>query len=283
MSLAHPKQRFQDWLTQQWVIIRGRRIDSIEHAWLIGPFGNLEGIGEGFIHELAQQEGLIVDRDPSSGLLSSIDQLNLAEDQLSSEVIRFYERTAEYDLQFRIKWNPFFRVFGVLLNRLFSRRLNQLNIPTRNIRNGEELRSEIITLKDAQSNEVKHTIWFRAFRSTGQVVYSGVYGTCKLPSGQTCIKAVFPLPMGNATVIMIPNIGPDGELILNSSGRKFGDAGFYFLIQDVKGRYWSRFVRSFKDELSVCKSKDQLSAKQKLSVWGWRVLTFQYDIRRRKE
>jgi hypothetical protein len=45
MNLALTKQKFQDWFTQQWVILWGRRIDPSSHAWLMGPFGELNGIG----------------------------------------------------------------------------------------------------------------------------------------------------------------------------------------------------------------------------------------------
>ena len=66
-------------------------------------------------------------------------------------------------------------------------------------------------------------------RSTNKVIYSGIYTTCTLLSGITCIKAIFPLPKGNAIVILKPSVREQKELILNSSGEKFGDTGFYFL------------------------------------------------------
>jgi hypothetical protein len=44
MNLALTKQKFQDWFTQQWVILWGRQIDPSSHAWLMGPFGELNGV-----------------------------------------------------------------------------------------------------------------------------------------------------------------------------------------------------------------------------------------------
>lgn len=282
MGLAYPMQKLQDWLTQQWVIVTGKKINPDDVPWLMGPFGNVNGIGEAFIQQLAQKENLVIERNTlSQGLIPSFDLLNLPASDLpglSRQVINFYEKTAQYNLDFSVQWNPFFKFFGILVNKLFSNRINQLHIPTRNIRNAESLKSEIITLTDPLSNKVKYTIWLRTFASSGQVIYSGIYGTCTLPSGQTCIKAVFPLPQGNATVIMVPGISAKGELVLDSSGKKPGDAGFYFLLNDSKGNYWSKYVSSFRDRLTIRQEDDHLSAEQVLTLWRKKVLKFNYKI-----
>lgn len=282
MNFARPKQTFQDWFTQQWVILWGKKILPEETTWLMGPFGNVNGIGEDFIYQLAEKEQLLVQRETKDkGLLPSITQLNLKEDdlaRLSSKVIQFYETTARYSLQLKVNWNPFFKFFGVLVNKLFSKRINQLNIPTKTIADESALKSEIITLADPKTNELVYTIWFRTVKATGQVIYSGIYGTCTLPSGETCVKAVFPLPNGNATVIMNPKVVANGALTLDSSGKKFGDAGFYFCLKDANGNYWSQFVRSFRDRLTIGEENHQLTAKQTLTLWHLRALTFTYKI-----
>ncbi len=282
MNLAFTMQKFQDWFTQQWVILWGRKIEPSDYPWLIGPFGELNGIGEDFIHQLAEKENLIVVRNTKSkGLLHSISTLDLAENdlnKLSQKVIDFYEKTADYKLRLNIKWNPIFKIFGFLVNRLFSQRLNQLNIPTKNIKESENLKNEIIELISTKNNEVKYIIWLRKFELTGKVIYSGIYTTCKLPSRTTCLKAIFPLPKGNATVILKPRIGDNNELILDSSGKKFGDAGFYFLLNDSKGNYWSQFIKSFTDKLIVSEENESLKALQTLKLWNLKVAHFKYDI-----
>lgn len=283
MALAAPMQKLQDWFTQQWVIIRGRRINSNDHQWLLGPFGSIGGIGESFVAQLAEKEGLTVFRNnASTGLISSVRDLGLSEaelSRLSHSVIDFYEKTSEYDLSISVNWNPLFKFFGVLVGKLFSNRIDQLNLPSQNLNETESITSELITLVDPISNETIYTIWFRTLESTGQVVYSGVYGTCKLPSGETCIKAVFPLPNGNATVLMSPSVGDKGELILDSSGRAFGDAGFYFLLVDSIGTLWSQYVRSFRDRLIVREENDKIVAEQTLTLFHLRVLVFRYSIK----
>ena len=284
MSLADTMQKFQDWFTQQWVIICGRKINPSENTWLFGPFGEVSGIGEKFIHQLAQKEDLtIIRKSNSKGLLDSISSLYLSENEikkLPKNVINFYEKTSEYKLQLNVKWNPIFKIFGYVVNRLFSQRINQLNIPTNNIQSSENLTSEIIELVAKNTNEVKYTIWLRKFQSTGKVIYSGIYTTCLLPSGITCIKAIFPLPKGNATVILKPSVGEKNELILNSSGNKFGDAGFYFLLNDSKGNCWSKYIKSFTDKLIVSDENEKLKAKQTLKLWRLKVARFEYEMKK---
>lgn len=287
MSVPLPKQKFQDWFTQLWVILWGRKIDPDKFPWLIGPFGQVDGIGEKFIEQLTQAENLTIERNTKEkGLLPSIGTLELSQNdlsRLSADVIRFYEKTADYDLRFRVRWNPFFKVFGYLVNRLFSQRINQLNIPTANHRNAKDLTSEIIQLTDPANGEARYVIWLRKFRSTGKVVYSGIYGSCRLPSGMTCIRAQFPLPNGNATVIMKPGVGAKGELILDSSGKRFGDAGFYFLLKDAKGNSRALFHSSFTDQLIVSITKQGLEAVQVLRLWNLQVARFDYLIDKRQQ
>lgn len=284
MGQAIKKQSFQDWITQQWVILFGQKIDKLEHKWLLGPFGELNGIGVKFIKQLANKENLVIDNQKNGkGLIQSINQLNLSEKELevlSKNIIDFYQSTSDYKLKLKVKWNPFFKIFGLLLRVIFSKRIQQLNVPITSIENSETLKSEIIHLKDKNTNEVKRTIWLRAYQTTGQVVYSGVYETCVIPSGKTCIKAIFPLPNGSATVILTPKVGKNGELILESAGNRIGDSGFYFLLKDSKGQLWSKYIKSFKDKLVVRSENENISASQTLTLWNLRVLKFEYKIKK---
>ena len=264
MRLAHPSQKFQDWFTQQWVILWGKRIKPETVPWLMGPFGKVGSIADDFANQLAEEENLIIERNTmSGGLLSSIQELKLSDSEsvrLSKSIIDFYENTTLYKLKFSVRWNPVFKIFGKLVMILFSNRIKQLSIPTNNPKESDQINSEIITLKERESGKVKYTIWYRTFILTGQVLYSGVYSTCMLPSGRVCIKAVFPLPKGNATVIMSPSVGPNGELRLDASGKKFGDPGFYFLLNDSRGDYWFQYVGSFRDHLNVyCRDGNMLA------------------------
>jgi len=278
------KQNFQDWITQQWVILSGKKINSKEYKWLLGPFGNTNGIGEKFINQLAENENLeIYKSEQNKGLINSIDQLYLSStelNKLSKNVIDFYENTSDYEFDLKTNWNPFFKIFGYLLKILFSNRIEQLNIPMNNNKIAKGMDSNIVQLIDKKTKILKRTIWLRTFKESKQVVYSGVYETCTIPNGMTCIKAMFPLPNGNATVILQPSVGDNGELTLKSAGRKIGESGFYFLLKDKNGNLWTKYIKSFKDNLTVSFDKGAIKANQILTFYGFKVLNFEYEIKK---
>lgn len=283
MQLEYEPQRLQDWLSQRWVMFRGRRVDPNQIDWLMGPFGNVDVIADKYVQRLAAEENLQIQRHTrGAGLIQSADHFGLAADdraRLRPEVIDFYQRTADHDLEVWTEWNPIFCPFAGLLHKLYSRRLQQLNLPLRPLDTSRGIASEILQLRCSQTNCVRYTIWYRVLKSSGQVIYSGVYCTCRLPDGRPCVKVVFPLPRGNATVMMSIDVGPRGELILTSSGQRFGDPGFYFLLIDRKQRHWAQYIRSFREKITVfVDDENVLRADHLLTLWGFRVLQLHYKM-----
>lgn len=282
MGFASFKQHFQDWFTQQWMILWGRKISPSSHAWLLGPFGSIGDEGEDFIYHLAQKEGLDVQRNcQHTGILPDINALNLPSDQrqkLTQSIVDFYEKTADYELNIELKWNPFFKSFGYLVHLLFGQRIKQLNIPVSNNSQPQHIRSEIIQLLDPTTQNVQHTFWLRTYESNGDVLFSGLYGIGQLPTGETVVKVVFPLPQGNATVLLQPTITEAGNLLLQASGTAFGAAGFYFVLGDTKKQYWAQYIASFTDQLVVDASGSSLKAYQQLKLAGFTVLTITYAL-----
>jgi hypothetical protein len=83
--------------------------------------------------------------------------------------------------------------------------------------------------------------------------------------------------------LLLPSVQADGSLRLSSAGKKIGDSGFYFLLEDAYGHYWTKFIRSFKDELHVFMEKDELKAVQKLTLWSVPVLSFCYSMTKKPQ
>ena len=288
VRFAYPSQRIQDWLSQQWCIWRGRRFDPQADAWLAGPYGQVDAIGDAFIDGLATAEGLVVQRNVrEAGLLQSIDALGLGHAErrrLQPGIAEFYQQTSRYALALRFGWNPFFQSGGWLINVLFGDRLKQLNFPLDQREFASGIHSEVITLSDPHTNQTKRTIWYRTVRSTGRVLYAGIYTTCCLPSGEHCVKVIFPLPRGNATVIMRPQVDADGRLRLVSAGERFGDPGFYFLLSDSRGGHWAQYIRSFRECLTVAAPDDgHIRAHHTISLWRQPVVRIRYQARRRSD
>ena len=78
---------------------------------------------------------------------------------------------------------------------------------------------------------------------------------------------------------MKAGITEQGGLDLVSSGREFGDPGFYFLLRDSKGRHWAQYIRSFRERIGVYVDEDGvLRADHTLSLWGLTALRLHYKI-----
>ena len=199
---------------------------------------------------------------------------------LNSKVLDFYENTSNYDFEVWSEWKGIFKPFGKLLHVIFSKRLQQLNLPLSSIDTAKGLKSEIIKLKTKDTKETKWTIWYRKIKSTNNVIYSGVYTTCKNPRYEKpLLKVVFPLPNGNASVVMTKKIEKNGSLLLCSDGKKFGDNGFYFTLTDHKGKYWARFVRSMHEWIRVYEDEEGiLRADHNLNFYGTRFLDLHYKM-----
>lgn len=283
-SFAPFKQCFQDWCTQQWIILWGKKISHDQHPWLFGPMYPLNKKGVFDFEWIARQEGLEIKRNCSKvGLIPCFDDLNLSKielERLSPAIIDFYEHSSDYELSIQTQWNVPFNFFGSLLNKLFSRRIHQLYIPNSN-NDWHPIRSEFIQIIHPQSKEIKYTIWLRTIASTGQVVLVGFYELSALPSGKMAIKATFPLPNGNTTSFFIPNVGEDGSLILKSKGTQLGASGFYFVTKDTQGQYWSRYHSLLTDELKIKEEYGLLKAEQVFKLWKWKVLTLNYDLQKK--
>ena len=84
---------------------------------------------------------------------------------------------------------------------MFSRRLQQLNVPLSGLDTSGGMTSEVLQFDDADAADgagpPRHTAWFRRLRRSGNVLYAGFYSACSVPGhADPCVKVVFPLPNG---------------------------------------------------------------------------------------
>jgi hypothetical protein len=144
--------------------------------------------------------------------------------------------------------------------------------------------SEVIQLRQPESGKVRYTAWVRTSRLTGDVVYAGSYSLCSIPGHDgPCVKVAFPLPNGNAIVIMRPTAHEDGSFSITSSGRGLGDPGFYFTVHGKSGRVWARYVRAMRERIHVYTAEDEgVRADHVLTLWGVTFLRIHYRLRPRQ-
>ena len=209
----------------------GRLVRPAEAAWLVGPVGT-STIGPGFAAAYAREAGLAVATDaPGLGLLPDAGLLRgpgFDPDRLHPVVRGFYERTADHRLEVWAQWRGPLAPFAHTLVYLVSRSIEQLNLPRAPLETSRGISSELTRLNDPRTGDPVCTAWLRRARATGRVVFAGFYGVAAPPlAAGPCVRVVFPLPGGSATVLLRPEHRPGGGLCLVSAGRGFGDAGYY--------------------------------------------------------
>lgn len=276
-----------DWITQQWVKLTGRRVSLEELSWLEGPIAGRGGVGPTFFHDLATAKGLTIrESGPTRGLLTSLDLLagpSFDPTQIHPAVRAFYENTSDFELDAWAEWCGAFRPFGWLLAILFSRRLQQLNVPLDPLDTSHGTTSDVVQLLDPATNRVTLTAWVRQLRRSGNVLYAGSYSVCKVPGhANPCVKVVFPLPTGNGLVVLRPSVGKDGALTVTSAGRRFGDPGFYFTVHRPGPRVWARYVRTMTEAIRVYPG-DATEVRADHTMWfaGVTFLRLHYRLRPR--
>lgn len=264
----------------------GRRVQPAQAPWLMGPIGG-EHIGDKPYDEYAAAHGLAVVRNArEGGLIPRFEALagpTFDPDRVASEVRDFYEHTAAYRMDV---WAKTFFPSNLalwLLVTTISRKVEQLNFPVDTFATASGMDSEIVLLQDPHG-EVRCTGWFRRLVEDGRVLYTGFYNSEAVPLHEgACVKVVFPMPNGNATVILRPEVGSDGSLILDSSGAGFGNVGFYRMQHFGRGdalTVWK--IRSLRERFRVYVDAERvLRCDHAIRFLGLPVLHLHYRIQRK--
>ncbi len=260
----------------------GRTVKERDAAWLLGPFGG-DYIGDKPYEECASREGLSLIRGATEGgLIPDFDALSgsgFDARRVHEQVRRFYEETARFRMD--VWAETFFPAnLGLfLLVTTISRKVNQLNFPLKVLETARGMASEIVLLNDSDGR-TRYAGWYRRLVESGRVIYTGFYMTSRVPlSERPCVKVVFPMPRGNATVILRPSVDAEGHFELSSEGKGFGDVGFYRVETLGKGelRVWR--VRTLKEHFRVyVDDQGTLRCDHRIRFLGLPVLHLHYRI-----
>jgi hypothetical protein len=262
----------------------GRTVEQLD-PWLDGPVGG-DIIGDRPYEECAKAEGLDLERDANAGgLLSDFGALESPSfdvARVAPEVRHFYEHTALYRMDMWSKASFPASVALWLLVTFISRRVNQLNFPIDVIEAAKGMGSEIVLLRDS-AGRVRYAGWYRRLLVSDRAVYTGFYMSERLPSsGRTCVKVVFPMPRGNATVILEPRLDEHGDFVLTTEGGEYGGPGFY-RVHHLGGNRWKVWrIESLKEHFKLYVDGDGvLRCDHHIRFLGLPVLHLHYRIERR--
>jgi hypothetical protein len=269
-----------EWVIYSLIRLCGRRYAPQDVSWLRGPTGGAT-IGDRPYEETARAEQLSLERQATTGGLipdfAVLASATFDPSRVDARIRDFYEHTARYRFDTWASTHFPARFWLWLLVVTISRRVQQLDLPLDGLDTARGLTSEIILLRDS-SGTIRYTGWLRRRASDGRVLFTGFYTTERLPAGEaTCVKAVFPMPDGNATVVLRP-VNEGSGLRLTSVGTGFGDAGFYRLHRSGNGfRIWrvARLHDTFHLDVDA---EGDVRCDHEIRFWGLKVITLHYRM-----
>jgi hypothetical protein len=269
-----------DLLTQYWVKLTGRTVDLHRTPWLDGPSGLPSNIGDEWVDGFTASIGARSEKDATSGLVQDIAALDgdgFSAALLAPKVVEFYEHTSEWRLEVWSRWSAPFRPLGAALSGLFSKRLQQLNLPLDPLEVSRGMTSEVTRVVTTDGSWIG-TAWQRTLRATEQTVFGGFYGVVSLPSEKRpSIRVVFPLPNGRLSVFLRPENAPRGGLRLVSEGSRWGEVGAYLVVAEGD-RGWTRRVPLPEVFDVFVDEEGTLRANHVLRLYRWEVIRFHYRL-----
>ena len=265
-----------------WVRATGKRVPRSAHPWLDSPLGTKEVIGGEFYAQLAEERNLRILPEAGLGLLPSFAALRgsgFDPEEVDRRIHDFYERTSAYQLSVWSEAPLYTKFFLWGLTTFVSRRMNQLNFPTSSLELAGGMTNEVLPMVDESGRRV-FTGWLRKLNTGERVVYAGLYSverTAEHPD--PCVKVTFPIPRGSASVFLRPEAGPDGSFKLISSGSRFGDPGFYRMVEAGSEHWRVRFVRTLRELFHLyIDGQGVLRTDHRVTFLGMTVIKLHYKI-----
>jgi hypothetical protein len=265
-----------------WVHLTGKRIRNGAEPWLDAPLGEKGRIGTGIYERIAQAEHLDSRVPPDAGLIPDFDVLrgpSFDPSVIHPDIRHFYEHAAQYHLDVWTEVSLTGRFFLWLLVEFISRRMDQLNFPISSLEVARGMSSQIVQLIEAQSGAIKYTGWLRRLKSSGLVIYAGLYSTVRVPGEENpCVKVTFPC-RGTANVYLSPVDHPDGSFGLDSSGSAFGRSGFYRIVASGPDRRRVRYVKTLHELFHVyVDAEGILRTDHRVSFLGITIIQLHYKM-----
>jgi hypothetical protein len=264
------------------VRVIGRRVRPAENPWLSCFLGDRGRIGAGIYQRIADVEHLELRTPAGAGLIADFETLRgpgFNPDVVHSRIRHFYEHAAAYNLEV---WSEVYllgRFFLWLLVEFLSTHMDQLNFPLSSLDVAKGMSSEVVQLVDRATGEVRHTGWLRRLKSSGRVIYAGVYSVCQVPSEENpVVKVTFPC-RGSANVYLRPVAHPDGSFGLDSSGSGWGRSGFYRIVRAGSDCWRVRNFRTLHELFHVyVDQEDILRCDHKITFLGLTILRLHYKM-----
>jgi hypothetical protein len=139
--------------------------------------------------------------------------------------------------------------------------------------------SEVVQLREPASRRLVHTGWLRRLKSTGKVIYAGLYSIARVPGeADPCVKVTFPC-FGSSNVYLRPTANPDRSFALDSAGSGFGRSGFYRVVESGTEHWRVRNFRSLHELFHAYVDEENiLRVDHKILFVGLTILRLHYKL-----
>lgn len=262
--------------------VTGRKVRRADALWLSCFLGGSGRIGTEIYERIAESEQLELRKPPGAGLVPDFEALRgpgFDPDLVEPRIRHFYEHAAAYTLEV---WSEIYlvgRFFLWLLVEFLSTRMDQLNFPLSSLEVAKGMSSEVVQLVDPRTGELRYTGWLRRLKSSGRVIYAGIYSVCHVPNEDApCVKVTFPC-RGSANVYLRPVLHPDGSFGLDSSGSGWGRSGFYRIVKSGEDCWRVRNFTTLHELFHVyVDSEGVLRCDHKISFVGLTILKLHYKM-----
>lgn len=260
-------------------------LSPITADWHVGPnFVEREGLATGY-----EPAGEVADVAHFAGETFDPDRLHPA-------VRRFYERTGEYEMRYRVRWHRPFRTGAAIASR-FTSRIEQLNLPGPGDESWHRLESRFLDIDEPGAVEIADDpaaidadpteparegvrAWVRTDPETGEAVFVALYATHHR-DGDGFVNISVPVPGGGVDTVLRPeNLELDDDLTgIRLTTDAAGDPGLYLRTPlgpfEVPGgqefRVWPAEGES---------DPGRLHATHEMWLLGRTFLTVEYEIER---
>jgi hypothetical protein len=267
-----------------WIKISGKSVRREDAPWVVAPLGEPGRIGTGIYERIALAEGLQIRVPSDAGLIPDFEYYrgpSFNPDAVRAEIRHFYEHTGEYHLEVWSEVSLIGRFFLWLLVEFISRRMDQLNFPISSLEVAKGMSSQVVQLTEPNTGRVVYTGWLRRLKSSGHVIFAGLYSTAQLPGEPNpCVKVTFPC-RGSANVYLCPVAHADGSFGLDSSGSAWGRSGFYRMIGSGRDHLRVRYIKSLHELFHVyVDNEGVLRTDHTVSFLGLTIIRLHYRISR---
>lgn len=264
------------------VRVTGRRICRTDAPWLSCFLGEPGRIGAGIYQRIADAEQLELRVPAAAGLVPDFESLrgpSFDPDLVDPRVRHFYEHAAAYHLEVWSEAYLLGRFFLWLLVEFLSTHMDQLNFPVSSLEVAKGMSSEVVQLVDRKTGRLRYTGWLRRLKSSGRVIYAGIYSVASIPNEDNpCVKVTFPC-RGSANVYLRPVAHRDGSFGLESTGSAFGRSGFYRIVKSGPDHWRVRNFKTLHEVFHVyVDGEGVLRCDHKISFIGLTILRLHYKM-----